>query len=203
MLHIIIFGLLLGYGAAIPIGPINLEIMRRNLHFGTAMGLALGFGACSADVTYLVLLSLGALKILAYPLVLKIIGVVGSVILAWFGYNALRLKSSANDNNKPLTTHSFWRNYLEGYVLTLINPYTILFWSSISTTLALVTHANSQAIVYAGIGVLLSTSSWIVGLNTLLHFTKHRFSPRVMRWLNIMGGVILIGFAIIGLWHAF
>ncbi len=32
----LLFGLLLGWGAAIPIGPMNLEIIRRNLRYGTA-----------------------------------------------------------------------------------------------------------------------------------------------------------------------
>ena len=94
MLHQFIFGLLLGLGAAIPLGPMNLEIIRRNLRFGSVYGIALGLGACSADVTYLVLLSLGALSILTHPLILQVIGVIGSSILLWFGYSALRLKAT-------------------------------------------------------------------------------------------------------------
>jgi L-lysine exporter family protein LysE/ArgO len=204
MIHLIIFGLLLGWGAAIPIGPINLEIIRRNLHYGTAIGIALGLGACSADVTYLILLSIGALNILAYPLILKIIGVIGALILAWFGFNALRLKpaSIANNETRPVITYKVWRSYSEGFFLTFINPYTILFWSSISTTIALTTHASSHATLFAGLGVLFGTTSWIIFLNVLLHFTRHRLSARSIRWLNIAGGIILLGFAIIGLWHS-
>ena len=70
MLNLFIFGLFLGWGAAIPIGAINLEIIRRNLRFSTASGLAFGLGACVADVTYLVLLSVGILQFLNYPFVL-------------------------------------------------------------------------------------------------------------------------------------
>ena len=92
-LHALILGLLLGWGAAIPIGPMNLEIIRRNLTYGTRYGVALGLGVCSADITYIALLSFGALVVLNHPLPLAIIGFIGSIILAWFGYNALRLKS--------------------------------------------------------------------------------------------------------------
>ncbi len=200
------FGLLLGWGAAIPIGPINLEIIRRNLNYGTAFGVALGLGACSADLTYIILLALGALTILHHVTLLKIVGIVGSLILAWFGYSALKLKSNNlkdefnqlnNSSNKPL-----WRHTLDGYILTLINPYTILFWSSIGTQIALMSRGTHFAIVYACFGVLIATLSWIISLNTALHYTKHRLSPKTMQLLNYLGGFLLLGFAALGLWHA-
>ncbi|RDI46556.1 LysE family translocator [Aquicella lusitana] len=200
----VIVGLFLGWGAAIPIGAINLEMIRRNLQFGTAAGLALGFGACCADVTYLVLLSLGVLQILHHPFVIKAVGILGSLLLTWFGYKALRLKSVYfNDQPQaPMRIRSPWRHAIEGYLLTLINPYTILFWSSISMTIAVMTHASDHAVFYAGLGVLLGTFSWAAGLNGFLHFTRHRLSKRTIQKINIAGGIILIGFAALGFWRA-
>jgi L-lysine exporter family protein LysE/ArgO len=201
-----IFGLLLGWGAAIPIGPMNLEIIRRNLYYGTWYGVALGIGACSADITYIILLALGAVTILHHVIALKVIGITGSLILAWFGYSALKLQSNKlkndiiplnNSSNKPL-----WRHTLDGYILTLINPYTILFWSSISTQIALMSQGTHYTIVYASFGVLIATLSWIISLNTVLNFTKHRLSQKTMQLLNYLGGIVLLGFAALGLWHA-
>jgi len=204
MLHLFIVGLLLGWGAAIPIGAINLEIIRRNLRFGTRFGLMLGLGACFADLTYLVLLSFGVLQFLHQPVVLKITGVVGSLILAWFGYKALQAKSiiiSQLTTQDP-QARSAWRDGIEGYLLTLINPYTIIFWSSVSMTIALMTNAKVIAIFYAGLGVLTGTFSWALGLNIVLHFTRHRLSKRTIQLINICGGIILLCFAAWGLWHA-
>lgn len=202
----LLFGLLLGWGAAIPIGPMNLEIIRRNLRYGTAYGVALGVGACSADVTYIILVALGALTILHYVAVMKIVGVIGSLILAWFGYLALKLKSNElnNNSNKPLSSkiYPIWRHTIDGYILTLINPYTILFWSSISTQIALMSQGTHFAIVYASAGVLIATLSWIISLNTVLNFTKHRLSPKTMHLFNYFGGFLLLAFAAFGLWHA-
>lgn len=97
MFHEIIFGLLLGWGAAIPIGPINLEVIRRNLQFGSRFGISFGLGACSADMTYFILLLAGALVLLQHELVLRIIGIIGALILLWFGISAIRLKSASTD----------------------------------------------------------------------------------------------------------
>lgn len=206
MLKQLLFGLFLGWGAAIPLGPMNLEIIRRNLRFGTAYGLALGLGACSADVTYLVLLSLGALTILTHPAVLQIVGLIGSSILLWFGYSALRMKSSqfVFKDAQPQQRNSLpLRHTLEGYVLTMFNPVTILFWGSVSTQIAIAARSTPHAIYYAGLGVFLATVSWVTALNTCLHFTRHRLSERVMGWINICGGLLLIVFALIGFWHIF
>lgn len=203
MLHLIVFGLLLGWGAAIPIGAINLEIIRRNLKFGTSTGLTLGLGACSADVTFLILLSLGMLEILNYPFVLKIVGITGSFILGWFGWMALKQKAVEINTDDSLVNprNSLWKHSRDGYLLTLINPYSIIFWSSVSATIA--SNVNNQySTFYAGLGVLLGTLSWVFCLNVFLHVTRHRISKKTMQKINAAGGVILLGFALFGFLRA-
>lgn len=202
MLHSYILGFLLGLGAAIPLGPLNIEIIRRNLILGVRYGVFFGFGACSADLIYLILLSLGALTLLTHPIVLKTVGVVGSCIIAWFGFSALRIKNNMIDaetvkpKNKPVYMH-----YLQALSLTLLNPYTIIFWASVSSQVAgLVKHADGS-IIGAGVGVATSTVLWVISLNALLHFTRHKFSKRQMQTLNIIGGVLLLFFALFGLIH--
>lgn len=195
-MHLFIIGLLLGWGAAIPIGPINLEIIRRNLRYGTPSALCLGFGACSADLTYLFLLSFGILTFLNYPPVLHILGIIGALILAWFGISAWRMHPQATmekEHNKGLLRH-----YIDGYLLTLLNPFTVLFWISVSAQIMnLATH--KQAIFLMGSGVLLGTISWICILNTGLQITRHRFSQKAIFLLNKIGSIILLGFAAYGL----
>lgn len=204
MLTLFWFGLLLGWGAAIPIGPINLEAIRRNLRFGLAAGLALGFGACSADLTYLILLSIGLLNTLAHPVLIKVLGILGSLVLAWFGISALRAapNKGKHEQHPSNRKRSLIRHYAEGYALTLINPMTLLFWSSVSVTIALKTQAAAHAVVYAGLGVLVGTTSWISTLNLFVHQTRHRLTDRAMRLLNLLGGIILLGFAAVNLFHA-
>lgn len=204
MFRIFLLGMLLGLGAAIPIGPINLEIIRRNLNFGTRYGLALGGGATLADFTYLVILSMGAMTILMYAHWLKVVGIAGSLVLAWFGFSSLRshLYSPKKTLGNLKSSAPLWRHLLEGYVLTLLNPMTILFWSSISTQIAALTHQRIDLTLLAGFGVLCGTYSWVTILNTILHYTKHKISHRMMHLMNIIGGVILLMFAALGLWRA-
>lgn len=197
----ILMGLILGLGAAIPFGPINVEMTRRNLAYGTAFGLALGLGACAADVTYLLLLTLGVLGLLDHPLLLRIVGVLGAGVLLWFAYLSFKANvNSAKATSKPVSPSLFF-NALGGYLMTLLNPYTILFWASVSAQLPAIADAGHQGIIAAGIGVILGTMGWNVFLNITLHYTRHRLPSSTMKWLNYSGALILTVFALFGLWQ--
>lgn len=197
-MNLLFTGILLGMGAAIPIGPVNLEIIRRNLRFGTSYGVMTGLGACSADITYLVLLCLGALALLQYPTVLHVFGLIGSFVLIWFAMNAFRSQSVEKKENTK--SPSLTRYGIEGYLITMINPYTILFWASISSQISLSALTDTNALLLTGLGVVVGTVSWVLALNGLIHFTRHKLTPTTIKWLNYTGGIILLGFAFSGIY---
>ena len=68
----------------------------------------------------------------------------------------------------------------------MINPFTILFWSSISAQVVNIAKQYEYAIFYASLGVIIGTASWILLLNLVLHITQQ---------LNYVGGIILLGFS--------
>lgn len=194
--HYIVVGLMVGWGVAIPIGPMNLEIIRRNLHFGIKAGLSFGLGIVTADLSYLLLLSLGAFTILSYPKLMAGIGIVGAIILFWFAYKTLTMPAIYNPEAKQSSPS--WHNMRDGYLLTLLSPFTILFWASMSSQIAVSAVSAPHAMTGIGIGVMLGTSSWMLGFNWVLYKTRHFISAKTMHYFNIIGGVILLGFASYG-----
>jgi len=198
--HLFIFGLLLGWGVAIPFGPINLEISRRNLLQGTAEGTIFGLGACLADVSYLILLSFGALALFTHTAILRAIGILGSLVLIWFAIQAL--KNKEEQTSAPLKKRSLWGHLIAGYAMTLLNPYNVLFWSSLIAQIAVVAEAKSFGVLIAGSGVLVGALSWVLFLNFLLHLTRHKLPKKIIQSLNLAGVVILFGFALFGLVRA-
>ncbi len=199
--EILFFGILLGWGAAIPVGPITLEIIRRNLKFGTPVGLFFGFGACTADLLYLVLLSVGALSLLTHPLILKIVGFIGALVLIYFGVSALRAKPSEK-TGIAIGNASLFKQYCAGLLLTLSNPMTILFWASISSQVVILSTKHPFAVVFAGLGVIFGTISWVITVNLFTHITKHKISDKTINILNKIGGIILLGFAAFSLYYS-
>ncbi|OGT64728.1 MAG: hypothetical protein A3J38_00435 [Gammaproteobacteria bacterium RIFCSPHIGHO2_12_FULL_45_9] len=202
MAHYFLVGLLLGWGAAIPIGPLNLEMIRRNITLGTACGMGLGFGACCADMTYLALLMTGALLLLTHPVVSQVVGVLSALILGWFGVSAFKKPPAVHAEQVSHVPIPPWQHGIQGYLMTLCNPFTILFWSSVSAQASEWATSTGLATVWIGVGVLAGTVSWVLSLNSVLHVTRHLLSKKAMLYLNYVGGVILLGFAVYGLWHA-
>ena len=205
MWHDLLYGLILGWGVAIPIGPMNIEIMRRNIRFGTRYGVAFSSGACSADLTYLILLSLGALPFLRYPMVFNVISILGAIVLAWFAWGTFKLKPHHADLavNPEILKRFVGKDFAQGYLMTLTSPFTILFWASVSSQVTWLSKDHPHAWLFAGTGVLLGTFSWAFGFNAVLHHTKHKISDRWMNALNRLGGVMLLGFAIVGVARVF
>lgn len=195
MTHLFISGILLGWGAAIPIGPLSIEIIRRHLKSGWQAGLGMGLGASSGDLTYLILLSIGALSILNHPVLLHIMSGIGACILAWFGIQAV-ISESTQEVDFTIQSASLWRHLRDGYLMILINPYTVLFWLSVSSQVALMAHHNVIAGLALGLGVTIGVLSWVIALNALLHHTKHVLPKAAMQWLSRIGGALVMGFAL-------
>ena len=80
----------LGLGAAVPIGPVNVQIARRALRGRFLAGAALGCGAVTADVTYAALSSLSLARLLNRPMAVNLIGAAGTLLLTWLGVGCLR-----------------------------------------------------------------------------------------------------------------
>lgn len=195
--HSLFLGLLLGWGAAIPIGPVNLEMVRRNLNAGARVGISFGVGATVADLSYILLLLLGALHLMQYPNVLQTVGLLGSCFLLYFAYGAFKKKGAEADAETLQKAPG--RHSVEGYFITLLNPMTILFWASVSTQFPAL--SQTGAILLPCVGVVLGTLSWSLFLNTLIHVTRHKLSAKTVRALNIFGGVILLSFALFGFYR--
>ncbi|MDF2690877.1 MAG: hypothetical protein K0S29_732 [Gammaproteobacteria bacterium] len=200
-MHLLWYGLLIGWGVAIPFGPINLEIVRRNLTYGTRYGVAFGLGACAVDATYMLLFAVGVLSVLAHPLFIKLVGCIGAILLIWFGLRALRAKPVQVSLQSATYSKQLWRHSAESYMLTMSNPFTIIFWTSISSQIAVMAQHTPHALVWMTLGVITGTFSWEITLNGFLHVTKHRLSLSIIHWLNIFGGLILIGMALFSLFY--
>ena len=199
-MHTVFIGILLGWGAAIPVGPVNLEMARRSLAHHTLAGIVFGLGACSADLIYLIVLCLGAMVFLQHPVLLNSIGLVGSAILLWFAYQAFTALPLSAQQKPAKAQH---KAYVEGLLMTLFNPYTILFWASISSQISLLTGNHDVSLLNAGIGLLIGTVSWVMVWNTIIHVSKKRLSDSFSHRLNQVGGVILLGFGLAGMAKSF
>src|SRR5262245_6990442 len=131
-------GILCGLGAAVPIGPVNVEIARRALRAGFWPAVALGCGAVTVDVIYCVVAAAGAIRLSDNPWIYWPVAAAGVIVLTYLGVISLRGARSAgrthllNRSNQP-TIHG---GYLTGVLMTASNPMTLAFWFTVLPALA-------------------------------------------------------------------
>jgi L-lysine exporter family protein LysE/ArgO len=196
-------GIVLGWSVAVPVGAINIEMVRRALSINLGQGIALGVGASIADLMYLLLVSFGLLHFLHDPILLRSIGILGSLFIAFLAINIMRSTPVLAGKPAHAGSVSVYRGVLDGYMMALLNPYNILFWASVVGSLQ-VTQLSALdrqvALFYTGAGLLVGILSWVAGLHVLLYALRQRFSTLIMHRLNMLGGVSLLVFALWSFW---
>lgn len=185
-------GFLLGLGAAIPLGPINILIMN-NAFKSYKAGVVLGFGAMSADLLYLSLILAGFIKFLNNPSLLNIVGILGSSFLLYLAYAIYKNRSKKVEvHTQSVPIKNLSKIYMQGLVLTLLNPYTIVFWFSIAGYAA---NKNLNT-GFTILGMMSAITLWTTLMPYAVHKSKHKISPRVSTYLSIFSSLILFGFAL-------
>jgi len=187
----LIQGFLFGLGAAVPLGPINVLIMSTALR-SYPSAVAFGAGAMSADATYLTLLLFGLLRLLDHPAVMIPLGIAGALFLLYMAYGIWQGRHEPIHLQKGIKSPSILTHYLKGYSLTLLNPYTIVFWLSVS---AYIQTAQLQP-VWTILGMFGGISLWITLMPLLIHKTKHLFSQKTVTMIAVVSSAIIAFFGL-------
>ena len=193
----IIQNIILGISLAAPVGPVNVEVIKRGLKNGFFPAFLLSLGAAAADTTYLLLIYFGLSNFINIPIVKTIIWFFGAIVLIYLGYLSAKEyfdKIDLQKSNPKASKNSF----IAGYLITISNPMTIVWWlgvfgaiigSSIQNAAKTIALLNSLTII---IGVIL----WFFSLSLLLHFGKRFINEKTMKYVSMIAGIILIGFGL-------
>jgi L-lysine exporter family protein LysE/ArgO len=184
-------GFLLGLGAALPLGPINILIMHRALQsYGSA--LFIGFGAMSADVTYLLLILLGFATFFENPTIITVLGVFGSLFLLYMGLMVFQGRFKRIEAQKSVVKQNVFKSYFQGLVLTLLNPYTVVFWLSVAGLIA----AKNLHLFSTLAGMLCAILLWVTLMPYIVHRSKHKLSSKAIYVISILSSALLVGFGV-------
>ena len=192
MISSLFTGFILGAGAAIPLGPINILIMTNALR-SYKSAVALGLGAMSADIIYFLLTMLSGLELLKYNIFATILTIFGSLFLLYIAYQIFKSRNNDLEVSKQNPSKTdILKSYTKGLSLTLLNPYTIGFWLSVSTTIA----NNHLYIKWTVAGIICAIVLWITIMPFIVHKSKHLISKRVGYIFSIISSLIMLFFAL-------
>lgn len=203
---LLIKSFLIGFTAAATLGPIALVTIQRTLRQGRWIGLATGFGVALADGTYGLVGALGLSALTQLLLeVQQVLAFAGGGILVYLGVRAFRstVEKIQSKDSPETGTQGILGAAASIFVLTLSNPVTIMFFSSVYSGL-MISETGLGRVSLAGsglfaLGVFVGSFSWWVILVTVISAIRERFHVRQLGWLNKASGLAIAGF---GLWVA-
>jgi L-lysine exporter family protein LysE/ArgO len=203
--RLVLQGLALGLGAAVPIGPVNVEIARRVLRNGFRNGFALGCGAVTIDVTYAILSSLGLRPVLENRWLVIPLEVAGVALLGFLGVMSVKSARGAmraDPLKEPPKSGSVHGAYLTGLLMTLLNPMTLAFWFvAVPGAVGSITTDPSRDLPVICAGVFVGTIAWVTFFCSLLTLLGRWRRAWWLAAADLLGGAMLLGFAALGVWH--
>lgn len=188
-------GMFVGVALAAPIGPINVEIVRRCLRGGFRNGWLVGAGALSADTLFAVLVVSGLTPLADRPALRLPLYLAGAAMLAFVGWSSLR--AALRGAEPAVTAPSGRRSYATGFLMAALNPMGIVYWLSIGAALVAtavdqVGAAGSPLLVG---GVFFGILCWVTFLSGLGLVARPFVTGTGMRWVTGLSGVLILGFA--------
>ena len=190
--------ILLGLTLAAPIGPVNLEIIKRGLNSGFKQAFFTGTGAMCADTTYLILIFFGLTSFLNIDFMKILLGMAGSFILIYLGLINVKefFRKTAIVENQPRLI--FKSPFVTGYVLAISSPMTIVWWTGVFGAL-LASQTNAQTSLSAFLSclsILLGCFLWVFFLAAALHWGKKIVNEKIVGFISLAAGISLVLFGI-------
>lgn len=186
------FGLLLQFA----IGPMCLMVFNTAQNTGFLVAISLIIAIALVDAFYILLASLGTSKLLGNVKVEKVVKLVGAFILMLFGLNIILNIFGINIipglNLNPNSSSVF----IQGIILTLSNPITIVFWGSVLTTKIIEEKYKKKELAIFSVGLVSATLLFLT-IVAILGIILSNFIPDLIsKILNVIVGLVIIGFGI-------
>jgi threonine/homoserine/homoserine lactone efflux protein len=184
----------LGLSGAMMPGPLLTVTITESVRRGAWAGPLLVAGHAALEGVLVLLLFAGLDEVVRTPLVFSAVALIGGILLLWMGWGmlrslpTLRLDLAANGDAAmhPLTA---------GVLVSLSNPYFILWWATIGLGYMVVAHeAGAAGVLTFYLFHILSDLVWYALVAGAVSFGRRFLSDRAYRFLVGSCALFLVGF---------
>lgn len=202
MIYVVNFfvAIFVSFIASIPIGAVNMAIVKATLDHGRRAGFMIGFGAIIAEAIYAAVPLFGLTLFLEDKGIYQIMYLVFIPIMIFLGiYTIVTRKNALKESERhQKKTIKHGNHMLYGFFLCGSNPMTMIFWTQITVFLKereFITQDPISTISFL-LGVPVGTYTLYSLFVWITNKTKSKLSPEFRVKINFVIGVIFILLAI-------
>ncbi|MBN1314817.1 MAG: LysE family translocator [Anaerolineales bacterium] len=191
----IIRGILLGLSITMPVGPTNVEVIRRGAKEGWKAAASFCLGVIVALVIYLILVALGLSVLTQSAVFNKILMTFGVLVLGYLAYTSIKDFFSTKEVDLEAPSGSN-KHFVPGIVLTISNPAVLLLWTGImGADLAGGGGSRTEGMLLSA-GILIGVVIFFTGLTYSIHFGRSWLQRRYLRYFSLIAGIALAYFCV-------
>jgi L-lysine exporter family protein LysE/ArgO len=188
---------LLGISLAAPIGPVNAAQMDRGIKYGFWQAWMVGLGATVADGLYMLMVYMGLVSYINTAFMKSFLWLFGCFVLLYTGIETFKKASGEIRGEKNYTVH-FGKSFSAGFLMSLTNPLTILFWLGIYGSILAETaskYSLESLMLYSG-AIFAGILVWDFTMALVSSFFRKLLADRILGVISKVSGLSLIGFGV-------
>ncbi len=201
MIEALLKGLMLGLLLSISVGPVIFSILKQSLNNGYKGGISFVAGVSLSDIALVVVSNFFTELFGSLNEHRTTIGIAGSCFLITVGLYFIFFKKVKVDEQGQhvfkFRKRDWVRIALSGFFMNTLNPGVLIFWLTTST--AFVDQTEDQRIIIFTTCLLLVLAGDLLKV-FLAGKIRRRLTPKNLRLVNRLNGVVLVGFGIALVW---
>jgi threonine/homoserine/homoserine lactone efflux protein len=195
---IFIKGIILGFSASLPLGPIGLICIQKTLNKGRWAGIVSGSGAALSDTFFAIIAAFGISFISDFieqqQFILRIIG---SAILILLGLRIFLTNPAIQIRKQKLKKNNLFADFISIFFLTLSNPVTVFVFGAVFASSGIIKVQNSFLdLVLVVIGVFVGAMVWWLILVNIVNLFRSKFRLKRLWWINKITGAVIFLFGL-------
>ncbi|MNJ35627.1 LysE type translocator [compost metagenome] len=157
-----------------------------------------GLGAICADIIYMLLVYFGMIHLLDAPFIKAFLWLFGFFVLVYTGIESMMNSGEVAAIEHREADASLFKSFLSGFLMSLFNPLSILFWLGIYGSILAKTASQypiEQLLMYSG-AIVLGILLWDVIMAGASSIFRKVLTDRVLKIISVTSGLSLVGFGI-------
>lgn len=204
-LGFLIKGIIVGFLASIPLGPVGVLCIQRTINKGRTSGMLSGMGAATVDSFFALVAALGLTFIINFIEEQQFyIQLIGGTILILLGAKIFYTNPIRQIRRHRRQKNKLIEDFLSVLFLTLSNPLAVFLFVAAFAGIGLVTAKDSsfRSSLIIG-GVFLGATLWWGLLTFFVDLFRKHFRLKQLWWINKIAGIVIIVFGIAAMLSVF
>ena len=204
-IEFLIKGLIVGFLASIPLGPVGVLCIQRTINKGRTSGVFSGMGAATVDSFYALVAAFGLTFIINFIVEQQFyIQLIGGGVLIFLGAKIFNTNPIRQIRKHRRKKNKLIEDYFSVFLLTLSNPLALFLFVAAFAGIGMVGSDNrSLKSSFIILGVFLGAMIWWFALTFFINLFRRKFRLKQLWWINKIAGLVIIIFGAAAMFFVF